>query len=128
MYQQNRVLGLKVSTLNETSSIVELQRNKRVYFFTLSSFSLISLYLLELQVLKDNSLKDVWLYISAQGINLYEREPSATQCGPKLLEMFEWRSIQTLCYSKHFLCILPHFAKRHGSKLKKYKLKMDHKK
>ncbi|XP_044258663.1 FERM and PDZ domain-containing protein 2-like [Tribolium madens] len=79
-------------------------------------------------MLKDNNQKDVWLYISAQGINLYERDRSASNCGPQLYEMFEWRSIQTLCYSKQYLCILPHTKILHGSKLKKYKLKMDHKK
>ncbi|XP_008201547.1 FERM and PDZ domain-containing protein 2 isoform X1 [Tribolium castaneum] len=79
-------------------------------------------------MLKDNNHKDVWLYISAQGINLYERDRSTSNCGPQLYEMFEWRSIQTLCYSKQYLCILPHSKILHSSKLKKYKLKMDHKK
>ncbi|KAJ3665066.1 hypothetical protein Zmor_000580 [Zophobas morio] len=79
-------------------------------------------------MLKDNNHKDVWLYISAQGINLYERDRSSSNCGPQLYEMFEWRSIQTLCYSKQYLCILPHSKTLHSSKLKKYKLKMDHKK
>lgn len=81
------------------------------------------------QMSKDNTQKDVWLYISAQGINLYERKSTIdSEFGPKLYERFEWRAIQTLCYSKHYLCILPHVFKLHGSKLKKYKLKMDHKK
>ncbi|XP_049820356.1 tyrosine-protein phosphatase non-receptor type 13 isoform X3 [Aethina tumida] len=79
-------------------------------------------------MLKDNNHKDIWLYISSQGINLYERGPSTSNCGPQLYEKFEWRSIQTLCYSKHYLCILPHASTIHGSKLKKYKLRMDHKK
>jgi hypothetical protein len=79
-------------------------------------------------MLKDNNHKDVWLYISAQGINLYERDRSTSNCGPQLYEMFEWRSIQTLCYSKQYLCVLPHSKTLHSSKLKKYKLKMDHKK
>ncbi|XP_071051565.1 tyrosine-protein phosphatase non-receptor type 13-like isoform X2 [Onthophagus taurus] len=77
--------------------------------------------------LKDNN-KNVWLYISAQGINIYERGNSSTHNGPMLCESFEWRSIQTLCYSKQYLCVLPHAVKLHRSKLKKYKLKMDHKK
>ncbi|XP_031358512.1 uncharacterized protein LOC116182151 [Photinus pyralis] len=79
-------------------------------------------------VLKDNRQKDVWLYISAQGINLYERNSTSHQWNLVLLEMFEWRMIQTLCYSKHYLCVLPHTTKAHNLKLKKYKLKMDHKK
>ncbi|XP_030745463.1 tyrosine-protein phosphatase non-receptor type 13-like [Sitophilus oryzae] len=79
-------------------------------------------------ILKDNTNKDVWLYISAQGVNLYERGRSTSHFGPQLYEKFEWRSIQTLCYSKHYLCILPHNGQKHRSKLKKYKLKMDHKK
>ncbi|XP_018565940.1 uncharacterized protein LOC108906965 [Anoplophora glabripennis] len=78
-------------------------------------------------VLKDNH-KDVWLYISSQGINLYERGQTTSHFGPQLYEMFEWRSIQTLCYSKHYLCVLPHSNLHHASKLKKYKLKMDYKK
>ncbi|KAK4881258.1 hypothetical protein RN001_004577 [Aquatica leii] len=79
-------------------------------------------------VLKDSSQKDVWLYISAQGINLYERNTASHQWNLILLEMFEWITIQTLCYSKHYLCILPHTTRAHELKLKKYKLKMDHKK
>ncbi|KRT85480.1 FERM domain containing protein [Oryctes borbonicus] len=79
-------------------------------------------------VLKDNTQRNVWLYISAQGINIYERNNAPSYCGPILYEMFEWRTIQTLCYSKHYLCILPHSAKLHAAKLNKYKLKMDHKK
>ncbi|GJQ69615.1 hypothetical protein Trydic_g6706 [Trypoxylus dichotomus] len=79
-------------------------------------------------VLKDNTQRNVWLYISAQGINIYERNNAPSYCGPMLYEMFEWRTIQTLCYSKHYLCILPHSSKLHASKLNKYKLKMDHKK
>lgn len=78
-------------------------------------------------MLKDNSNKDVWLYISAQGINLYDRTKTTSNCGPQLYETFEWRSIQTLCYSKQYLCIIPH-TKVHSSKLKKYKLRMDNKK
>lgn len=81
-----------------------------------------------LQILKDNNHKDIWLYISAQGINLYERGQTTSHFGPQLYEMFEWRTIQTLCYSKHYLCIIPHNNFQHTSKLKKYKLKMDHKK
>ncbi|CAH0553791.1 unnamed protein product [Brassicogethes aeneus] len=80
-----------------------------------------------LWMLKDNN-KDVWLYISSQGINLYERGPSTSNCGPLLYEKFEWRSIQTLCYSKHYLCIIPHSTTMQAARLKKYKLKMDHKK
>ncbi|KAK5649235.1 hypothetical protein RI129_000264 [Pyrocoelia pectoralis] len=79
-------------------------------------------------VLKDSRQKDVWLYISAQGINLYERNSTSHQWNLVLLEMFEWRMIQTLCYSKHYLCVLPHTTKARNLKLKKYKLKMDHKK
>lgn len=77
-------------------------------------------------VLKDGTQRDIWLYISSQGINLYKRSQSSS--APSLYETFEWRAIQTLCYSKHYLCILPHLGKLHGSKLKKYKLKMDMKK
>ncbi|KAL3277654.1 hypothetical protein HHI36_013000 [Cryptolaemus montrouzieri] len=79
-------------------------------------------------ILKDNKHKDVWLYISAQGINLYERGHTRSNYGPEVYEMFDWKNIQTLCYSKHYLCILPHTNKLCNSKLKKYKLKMDHKK
>lgn len=79
-------------------------------------------------VLKDSSQKDVWLYVSAQGINIYERSSLSTSCGPMLYESFQWRTIRTLCYSKHYLCILPHTVKMENSKLKKYKLKMNHKK
>ncbi|XP_017771951.1 PREDICTED: tyrosine-protein phosphatase non-receptor type 13-like [Nicrophorus vespilloides] len=80
-------------------------------------------------VLKDGTHRDVWLYVSAQGINLYERQLLRnSQRGPVLQDKFEWKTIQTLCYSKHYLCILPHAAKMHRSQLKKYKLKMDHKK
>ncbi|KAF5300403.1 hypothetical protein FQA39_LY02202 [Lamprigera yunnana] len=81
-----------------------------------------------LWVLKDNTQKDVWLYISSQGINIYERNPGSHQWNLILLEMFEWKMIQTLCYSKRYLCVLPHTKKAHELKLKKYKLKMDHKK
>lgn len=79
-------------------------------------------------VMKDNVQRDIWLYISAQGINLYERSSRSNVCGPLLYEMFEWRTIQTLCYSKQYLCILPHASRVHRSRLKKYKFKMDHKK
>lgn len=78
--------------------------------------------------LKDNSAKDVWLYISAQGINLYKRGQTTSNCGPELYEMFDWKNIQTLCYSKRYLCVIPKENKFFASKLKKYKLKMDHKK
>ncbi|XP_060525691.1 tyrosine-protein phosphatase non-receptor type 13-like isoform X2 [Cylas formicarius] len=79
-------------------------------------------------ILKDNTDKEVWLYISAQGVNLYERGKNTSNFGPQLYEAFEWRDIQTLCYSKHYLCVLPHSGARRAAKLKKYKLKMDHKK
>ncbi|KAK9884486.1 hypothetical protein WA026_007328 [Henosepilachna vigintioctopunctata] len=79
-------------------------------------------------ILKANNQKEVWLYISAQGINLYERGHTTSNYGPQLYEMFDWKNIQTLCYSKNYLCILPHTNKLCSSKLKKYKLKMDHKK
>ncbi|XP_076254755.1 FERM and PDZ domain-containing protein 2-like isoform X1 [Rhynchophorus ferrugineus] len=79
-------------------------------------------------MLKDNNNKDVWLYISAQGVNLFERGKSTSHFGPHLYEKFEWKSIQTLCYSKQYLCVLPHSGANHRPKLKKYKLKMDHKK
>ncbi|CAG9823434.1 unnamed protein product [Phaedon cochleariae] len=79
-------------------------------------------------ILKNNDPKDVWLYISAQGMNLYERGQQTSNAGPQLYETFEWRHIQTLCYSKQYLCILPHKNFESESKLKKYKLKMDQKK
>ncbi|XP_057655604.1 tyrosine-protein phosphatase non-receptor type 13-like isoform X1 [Diorhabda carinulata] len=79
-------------------------------------------------IMKDNSQKDIWLYISAQGMNMYERGENTSQFGPKLHEKFEWRNIQTLCYSKQYLCILPHSSYQSNHKLKKYKLKMDRKK
>ncbi|CAG9854919.1 unnamed protein product [Phyllotreta striolata] len=77
---------------------------------------------------KDNNHKDIWLYISAQGMSLYERGNHTSQFGPILYEKFEWRNIQTLCYSKQYLCILPHTDRQSKFKLKKYKLKMDQKK
>lgn len=79
-------------------------------------------------IMKDNNQKDIWLYISAQGMNMYERGDNTSQFGPKLYEKFEWRNIQTLCYSKQYLCILPHNNYQPIYKLKKYKLKMDRKK
>ncbi|KAG5898827.1 hypothetical protein JTB14_018787 [Gonioctena quinquepunctata] len=79
-------------------------------------------------MLKDNNHKDIWLYISAQGINLYERGQRTSNFGPQMYESFEWRNIQTLCYSKQYLCILPHSSFPSTAKLKKYKLKMDQKK
>nr|XP_023012929.1 tyrosine-protein phosphatase non-receptor type 13-like [Leptinotarsa decemlineata] len=79
-------------------------------------------------MLKDNNHKDIWLYISAQGINLYERGQRTSNFGPEMYESFEWRNIQTLCYSKQYLCILPHSSFPSSAKLKKYKLKMDQKK
>lgn len=81
-----------------------------------------------LQVLKDGSQRDAWLYVSTQGINIYERQLGMSHQGPRLYEMFEWNNIQTLCYSKYYLCILPHANKLTTTRLKKYKLKMNHKK
>ncbi|XP_072376370.1 FERM and PDZ domain-containing protein 2-like isoform X1 [Diabrotica undecimpunctata] len=79
-------------------------------------------------IMKDGNHKDIWLYISAQGMNMYERGKNTSHFGPQLYEKFEWRNIQTLCYSKQYLCILPHNNYESVSKLKKYKLKMDQKK
>ncbi|XP_018332723.1 FERM and PDZ domain-containing protein 2-like [Agrilus planipennis] len=79
-------------------------------------------------VQKDNIPRNVWLFISAQGINLYERLDVVNPFSLSLLEMFEWKTIQTLCYSKHYLCVIPHTGKINKLKLKKYKLKMDLKK
>lgn len=79
-------------------------------------------------MMKDNNHKDIWLYISAQGIHLYDRGKLTSQFGPNVYEKFEWRHIQTLCYSKQYLCILPHSGFQSKTKLKKYKLKMDQKK
>uniref|UniRef100_A0A6P7FCV1 Tyrosine-protein phosphatase non-receptor type 13-like n=1 Tax=Diabrotica virgifera virgifera TaxID=50390 RepID=A0A6P7FCV1_DIAVI len=78
-------------------------------------------------IMKDGNHKDIWLYISAQGMNMYERGKNTSHYGPHLYEKFEWRNIQTLCYSKQYLCILPHSNYESVSKLKKYKLKMDQK-
>ncbi|XP_050303914.1 tyrosine-protein phosphatase non-receptor type 13-like [Anthonomus grandis grandis] len=72
--------------------------------------------------------RDIWLYISAKGVNLYERGESTSPFGPHLYETFDWRSIKTLCYTKNYLCITPHKHVQKGTSLKKYKLKMDHKK
>ncbi|XP_066151997.1 tyrosine-protein phosphatase non-receptor type 13-like [Euwallacea fornicatus] len=76
-------------------------------------------------MLKDSSKKDVWLYISAQGVSIFERGKAASHFGPRLYETFEWKAIQTLCYSKHYLSVIPH---NKSKKIKKYKLKMDYKK
>lgn len=95
------------------------------YLFLIFLFTILFFFF---KVMKDHVQRDIWLYISAQGINLYERGPKSGPCGPVLYEMFEWKAIQTLCYSKHYLCILPHASHVHRSRLKKYKLKMDHKK
>lgn len=79
------------------------------------------------QILKDNSQKDIWLFISAQGINIYQRGETTSHFGPQLYEIFEWKTIETLCYSRHYLCIIPHCF-RFTSKIKKYKFRMDNKK
>lgn len=76
-------------------------------------------------MLKDNKKNDVWLYISAQGVSIFERGKVASHFGLRLHETFEWKNIQTLCYSKHYLTIIPQCKINH---LKKFKLKMDHKK
>ncbi|KAJ8975332.1 hypothetical protein NQ317_008743 [Molorchus minor] len=41
------------------------------------------------EMLKDNNHRDVWLYISAQGINLYERGQTTSNFGPQLYEIYK---------------------------------------
>ncbi|GLV43630.1 yurt [Carabus blaptoides fortunei] len=73
--------------------------------------------------------RDVWLCVSAQGISLFERHGTAVFSTKSMVcEIFKWQTIQTLCYSKHYLCILPHCTPARKALPRKYKLKMDHKK
>ncbi|VEN44744.1 unnamed protein product [Callosobruchus maculatus] len=76
--------------------------------------------------------RPVWLRVSAEGIGIYERgaPTTASPGGPIAYAHFGWRAIRTLCYSKRYLCILPH---KDGDdtvhkQLKKYKLRMEHNK
>ncbi|KAL1501845.1 hypothetical protein ABEB36_007095 [Hypothenemus hampei] len=72
---------------------------------------------------KDMESKEVWLYIHPEGLKLFERTKSALcHFGPQLHDCFEWKNIQTICYSKRYLCLVSHKENR------KLKLKMECKK
>jgi hypothetical protein len=76
------------------------------------------------QETKDGHNHEVLLAVDSQGLTLYKMHGTKRH----LHELFTWKRIQLLSYSKQYLYIMPQCDNKGSLKPTKYKLHMDHKK